>query len=93
MSGKHHHGSEGCKEIFARLSEYIDGELPTDLCDRIDGHMGDCPPCQAFLRSLKNTVRRVEDLGSAKMPDDALRSLRQAWERFRAESGGKSTQD
>ena len=89
MSGEHQHGSEGCKEIFARLSEYMDGELPADLCEKIDGHMGDCPPCQAFLRSLKSTVRLVEAVDSPRLPDDALRSLRRAWDRFRAESGGK----
>jgi len=93
MSAEHQHGSEGCKKIFAQLSEYIDGELPADLCDRIDGHMDDCPPCQAFLRSLKSTVRLVEEVESPRLPDDALRTLRQAWDRFCSESGAKPSKD
>ena len=88
MSAGHEHGSGKCKEIFARLSEYIDGELPADLCERIDGHMGDCPPCQAFLRSLEGTVRLVEDVESPAMPDDVRRSLREAFERFKGDAQG-----
>jgi len=78
--------SEGhCKEIFARLSEYLDGELPEDLCERIAGHMGDCPPCQVFLKSLERTVRLVESSEVSPMPEDLRRDLREAWERCRDE--------
>jgi RNA polymerase sigma-70 factor (ECF subfamily) len=81
MSGKHRHGSEQCREIFARLSEYLDGELPRDLCDQIDGHMGDCPPCQAFLKSLEQTVKLVESVETPTMPEEVRRAVREAWRR------------
>jgi anti-sigma factor (TIGR02949 family) len=87
MSKGHSHGSKQCKDIFARLSEYMDGELPDDICERIDGHMDDCPPCQAFLRSLENTVRLVEDQQAPRMPEDIRQSVLDALKRYSEESG------
>ena len=86
MSGEHRHDSRQCKQIFARLSEYLDGELPDDLCEQNDGHMEDCPPCQAFLKSLERTVRLVEDQQEPRMPDEVRQSVREAWKRYRDES-------
>lgn len=50
-----------CREMFAALSDYIDQELPPDLCDRLEGHMGGCRPCETFLESLRETVRRCQE--------------------------------
>jgi len=55
----HEHGSGRCRKIFARLSEYLDGELDPQVCDRLEGHLADCPPCRAFLESLRRTVDMV----------------------------------
>jgi len=85
----HHHepGSPSCKKIFEKLSDYLDGELPADLCERVDDHMADCPPCQAFLESLRRTVRLVEQVDVPTMPEEIRSSVREAYERFR---GGES---
>jgi RNA polymerase sigma-70 factor (ECF subfamily) len=45
-----------CKEIFALLSQYLDKELPDDLCGEIDSHISGCPPCVQFVESLKRSV-------------------------------------
>ncbi|VAX17882.1 hypothetical protein MNBD_NITROSPINAE01-1067 [hydrothermal vent metagenome] len=45
-----------CREIFDRLSEYIDRELDPSLCDEIENHIKDCEPCVAFINTLKKTV-------------------------------------
>jgi RNA polymerase sigma-70 factor (ECF subfamily) len=87
MSEDHRHGGRQCKEIFARLSEYIDHELPDDLCERIEGHMDGCPPCQAFLESLERTVKLVEDQTAPAMPEEVRESVREAWRRCRDDSG------
>jgi anti-sigma factor RsiW len=71
----HDHGSKKCKEIFARLSEYLDGELDPSVCDRLEGHLGDCPPCQAFLESLRRTVRLVGSLDAPELDEAELQRL------------------
>jgi len=49
-----------CKELFAALSDYIDLELDSSMCDDLQRHLGDCSPCQAYLASLEETVRRCK---------------------------------
>lgn len=61
MSHGHGRGSAECREIFARLSEYLDAELPDAVCADLERHLDDCPPCQRFLESLRRTVRWITD--------------------------------
>jgi len=75
MSGKHKHGSEQCREVFARLSEYLDEELDPALCEAIDEHNADCAPCEAFLASLRRTVDLLSDQEPAPLSDDVRRSI------------------
>ncbi len=45
-----------CKEVFAVLSEYLNEELPDDICREIESHIAGCPPCVEFVESLKKSV-------------------------------------
>jgi anti-sigma factor RsiW len=75
-----------CKQIFAMLSEYLDRELPADLCETIDAHIAGCPPCVEFVKSLEKTVAYCRGAGTASdgprpLSSDKLEELRQAYER------------
>jgi RNA polymerase sigma-70 factor, ECF subfamily len=52
-SQKHKH----CRDLFARLSDYIDGVLEDDFCAQMQKHLSDCEPCLAFLASLEHVVK------------------------------------
>jgi RNA polymerase sigma-70 factor (ECF subfamily) len=45
-----------CKEIFAMLSQYLDEELPDDMCREIESHVAGCPPCVEFVESLRKSI-------------------------------------
>jgi RNA polymerase sigma-70 factor (ECF subfamily) len=60
--------SRRCKEIFANLSDYLDGALDNSLCKELEWHMGGCKPCEAFLSSLRNTIEQTHSLPSQR-PD------------------------
>lgn len=81
-----------CLEIFARLSEYIDGELEAADCTHIEQHIADCPPCIEFLRSLRQCVqasRIVEDRGECPpMPPELEARLKAAWQSALARRAG-----
>lgn len=47
-----------CKQLFAELSDYLDGALDDSLCDELEKHLEGCRPCEAFLHSLEETVAR-----------------------------------
>lgn len=56
MSGSPAHDTAECRELFARLSAYLDGELSAEERRRIEEHLCDCPPCVEFIASLRRTV-------------------------------------
>lgn len=52
--------SARCKRLFALLSDFINREVDPSLCADVEGHLGDCSPCKAYLASLEETVRRCQ---------------------------------
>ena len=65
-----------CKQIFAALSEYLDGELPVKNCRELERHLKDCKPCLAYLDSLKTTIQACRKLRATKIPLPSARVRR-----------------
>jgi RNA polymerase sigma-70 factor (ECF subfamily) len=51
-----------CRDLFANLSEYLDGRVETVACDQMRGHIEACPSCVAFLRDLRAAIDRCRSL-------------------------------
>lgn len=70
-----------CKEIFDRLSDYIDRDLDPEICKEIEGHVENCEPCIAFINTLRKTVDLFQALGqqeaTALAPDSVSTNLKQ----------------
>jgi RNA polymerase sigma-70 factor (ECF subfamily) len=47
-----------CREMFASLSDYMDGMVEDSRCRDMEQHLHDCEPCVAFLDSLKSAVQQ-----------------------------------
>lgn len=76
-SHDHKHGmSMSCRELFERLSEYVDGELSQEICQEIQRHMEGCAPCVAFAKTLKKTAEMCRRLPSKPIPPDVAADLR-----------------
>jgi RNA polymerase sigma-70 factor (ECF subfamily) len=60
--------STECRDLFANLSEYLDGRVEPLTCDQMRGHIEACPSCVAFLRDLRAAIDRCRSL---EMPCDA----------------------
>jgi anti-sigma factor RsiW len=73
-----------CQQIFAMLSQYLDAELPPDLCEKLSGHIEGCAPCVAFVQSLRQSVNLCRqyqpDALPAPLADDLRAKLRRAYE-------------
>jgi len=77
--GHHRHTprmSMTCRELFERLSEYVDGELSQEICEEIRNHMEGCDPCVAFANTLKKTADLCHRLPSQPMPADVAANLK-----------------
>lgn len=77
MTQAHQH-NQLCRDLFARLSEYLDNELdPTDN-QAIERHLADCDACQTCLSTLRRTMELCRDADPLPMPEqmsDRLKSL------------------
>ena len=57
-----------CEEARANSSDYIDGEIDAALRERIRAHLIVCPLCEAFFRTLRETVAALRGMPSRAAP-------------------------
>jgi RNA polymerase sigma-70 factor (ECF subfamily) len=53
---------EECRDLFANLSEYLDGRVEPVTCDQMREHIEACPACVAFLLDLRAAIDRCHSL-------------------------------
>jgi RNA polymerase sigma-70 factor (ECF subfamily) len=75
-SSRKHEISMTCRDLFERLSEYVDGELSQEICEEIRRHMDGCEPCVAFANTLKKTAELCRRLPSKPIPAEVAADLR-----------------
>jgi anti-sigma factor RsiW len=56
-----------CKQIFAMLSDYLDGTLKPRDRRELEEHLCDCQPCAHYLRTLKFTTEACRQYGDLKL--------------------------
>jgi RNA polymerase sigma-70 factor, ECF subfamily len=49
-----------CSDLFAQLSEYLDGRIEPRTCEEIERHIHGCPACVAFLSDLRSAIDRCK---------------------------------
>ena len=64
-----------CRELFERLSEYVDGDLSQEICAEIRKHMEGCDPCVNFAKTLKKTADLCRRLPSRPIPPEVAAEL------------------
>jgi len=51
-----------CRDLFAQLSEYLDGRVEPATCEEMERHIEGCPACVAFLHDLRGAIDRCRRL-------------------------------
>lgn len=54
--------SAECRNLFANLSEYLDGRVEPRTCEQMRAHIEACPSCVAFLRDLRAAIDRCRSM-------------------------------
>ncbi len=84
MGHVHNKKDPECLAVFAKLSEYLDGELPQGDCSHLEEHLADCPPCIDFLRSLKRSINATHEFHVTETPSpvpvEMEKRLTAAWQ-------------
>ena len=86
MSRDHVHGGPECLALFAKLSEYLDGELDPGACASVEGHMADCGRCREFLESLRRAVAHVTSMDPPELPENFKSDILSAYARTKGSS-------
>jgi predicted anti-sigma-YlaC factor YlaD len=70
------HRHEDCRQLLNSLSDYIDGDLPQELCDEIELQMKDCDNCRIVVDTLNKTISLYQTSSeSAVVPDEVRQRL------------------
>ncbi len=77
--------TEECRQVLSLISEYLDLELPADICARIETHLATCGSCEEFAHGLRRSVALVRAFGASATPvpisREARAELERAWRR------------
>ena len=66
-----------CKEVRRLSSDYIDGELDQATAARVKTHLDWCPPCTAFINTLRTTVGLLRATPKRAAPSDFRQRVRE----------------
>ena len=60
-----------CKKLIETLDDYILRDLPPEVLEQLDGHLGRCPPCREYLRDYRAIVGGLERVreGAVSIPE------------------------
>lgn len=73
-----------CRDVVARASTWLDGELPDGERSGIERHLSLCGDCGAFVQQLRVTVALLGELPPREdLTPEAERSLLDAFREFR----------
>jgi predicted anti-sigma-YlaC factor YlaD len=45
-----------CKALLGSLSDYVDGDLSEELCQKIESHIAECQNCRIVVDTLRKTI-------------------------------------
>jgi anti-sigma factor RsiW len=57
-----------CIEVWREVSNFVDGEVDSELRARMEAHFKGCAHCTAILDGMKNVVKLVGDGVEYEMP-------------------------
>jgi anti-sigma factor RsiW len=65
-----------CRELAEILLDFVTGELPPELCRRLEQHLRLCSACSAYLDSYRTTTALPRWLPPAPLPPRLTTRLR-----------------
>lgn len=76
-----------CRELVELVTDYLEGALPAELCDRFDEHIAHCTGCHTYLEQMRATIRATGMLAPESLSPEAESTLLDAFRGWKRESG------
>lgn len=64
-----------CRDLLDGLSDYLEGDAPSELCAEIERHLAECDKCRIVVDTLRKTVTLYRQLPQPEMPESARERL------------------
>jgi predicted anti-sigma-YlaC factor YlaD len=68
-----------CKEVVEIVSDYLEGVLSAEDCERFDAHLTICDGCNTYVEQMRETIRLTGMLTEDQVPVEQRERLRQAF--------------
>jgi len=69
------HNHPDCQKYLQEISDYIDGELPPNLCKELEEHMVGCTNCTVVVNTLKRTIELYQEEPDQEIPEETKKRL------------------
>lgn len=66
-----------CPDVLRTLSRYLEGEISSNVCARMEKHVRECPPCGDACDSLKRVLALCQAAPEPQVPAEIQDSVRQ----------------
>jgi anti-sigma factor RsiW len=50
------HNHNQCGDYLAYISDYLDGELPPEICASLEAHLRECVNCRVVVNTMRKTI-------------------------------------
>ncbi len=51
-----------CRHMLGVLSDYVDGDLASELCADLERHLQTCPNCTVVVNTLRKTIELYQEM-------------------------------
>jgi len=66
-----------CKDLFEKMSEFIDGEMDIAMIEEAERHLGHCIECKETLDTFRKSVALLKKAKIKKMSENDKNRLRE----------------
>ena len=70
-------GGITCRDLAARLSEYLDGSLDSGLVAHVERHLEVCEDCSRCAGEIRATIRLIRERGRIRITAEEKQRLRE----------------
>lgn len=70
--------SSGCPDTALSLSRYLEGELSSGVCARMEEHVASCPACAGACTSMRAVLGACRTYGTRPVPPQVRKAVRAA---------------
>jgi anti-sigma factor RsiW len=72
-----------CRQVIELVTDYLEGQLPTDDMLIVERHLSMCEGCAAYLEQMRETIRATGALRDEDVPAEVMEPLIEAFRNLR----------